>query len=209
VIYFERERQTWRNNRAAINANTEGIVWLIGRFLHWLMWLTPTQWGFTLLPGEACTKILEARLNRFTESYVPSVLIASALIYYLAPRVPFVWLTYLLAWLSTYFSASSLVVWLHIVLLQRTFEPIKSAERSLLLFICNAAQIVVMFATWYRLGGYSETDALLKSVLTFATIGYAECKPFVAMAQIATDFLLLAIFLGFLLGQFEAKNGGK
>jgi hypothetical protein len=86
---------------------------------------------------------------------------------------------------------------------------LKSAERSLLLFICNAAQIVVMFATWYRLGGYSETDALLKSVLTFATIGYAECKPFVAMAQIATDFLLLAIFLGFLLGQFAAKNGGK
>jgi hypothetical protein len=94
VIYFERERQTWRNNRAVINANTEGIVWLIGRFLHWLMWLTPTQWGFTLLPGEACTKVLEARLNRFTESYVPSVLIASALIYYLAPRVPFAWLTY-------------------------------------------------------------------------------------------------------------------
>jgi hypothetical protein len=43
---------------------------------------------------EACTKVLEARLNRFTESYVPSVLIASALIYYLAPRVPFAWLTY-------------------------------------------------------------------------------------------------------------------
>jgi hypothetical protein len=42
---------------------------------------------------------------------------------------------------------------LHIVLL-----GIKAAERSLLLFICSVAQIVFMFATWYRLGGYSKTN---------------------------------------------------
>jgi hypothetical protein len=207
VTHFQRERQTWQNNRAKIDKETEGIVWLIARFLHWLMWLTPTQWGFTLLPREADTKTLEARLNRFTEWYVPGVLIASALIYYLAPRVSFAWFTYLLAWLSTYISASTLVVMLHIVLLQPTFGPIKSAERSLLLFICNAAQIVVMFATWYRLCG--QPAPLLKSILTFATIEYANKMPRLAIVQIATDFLLLAIFLGFLLGRFGAKNGSK
>jgi hypothetical protein len=182
-------------------------VWLIGSCLHWLMWLTPTQWGFTLLPGQACTKILATRRNRFTEWYVPGVLTASALIYCLAPRVSPAWPPYLLASLSTYISASTLIVMLHIVFLQRAFEPIKSAERSLLLFMFNVAQITFMFATWYKLGGVS--GPLLQSVLTFATIGHAETMPPVAMAQIATDFLLLAIFLSFLLYRFGAKNGAN
>jgi hypothetical protein len=41
VTHFQRERQTWQNNRAKIDKETEGIVWLIARFLHWLMWLIP------------------------------------------------------------------------------------------------------------------------------------------------------------------------
>jgi hypothetical protein len=194
VIYWQRELLTWQNNWAKINADTEDIVRCIGRCLHLLMWLTPTHWVFMLLPKDW--------LDCFTEWYVVVVLIASVLIYCFVPGFWF-------ALLSTAISASTLNVMLHIVFLQRAFGPIKSAERSLLLFMCNVAQIVFMFATWYRLGCYSGTDALLKSVLTFATIGYAECMPLVAMAQIATDFLLLTIFLGFLLGQFGAKNGGK
>jgi hypothetical protein len=138
----------------------------------------------------------EHRRDRFTEWYVFVALLASGLIYYLAPD---------LAWLSTYISASTLIVMLHIVLLQPVSGPIKFAERSVVLFICNVAQIVVMFATWYRLCG--EPEPLLRSVLTFATIDYAKTMPCecVAMAQIATDFVLLAIFLGFFLG----RNGGK
>jgi hypothetical protein len=98
---------------------------------------------------------------------------------------------------------------MNIVLLQGLFGKILSPERSLLLFMCNVAQVTVMFATWYRLGGYSGTEALLKSILTFATIDYAEKMPRVAMVQIATDFLLLAIFLSYLVGQFGLKNGAK
>src|SRR6266436_6903585 len=154
-MYFQRELQDWRYKRAKINLNTEGIVWLIGTFLHRSLWATPTQWAFTLLP--------EDRRDCFTEWYVVGVLIASVLIYYLAPSVRF-------AWLSTYISASTLIVMLHIVFLQPVFGPVSSPERSLLLFICNVAQIVVMFATWYRLCGYpTKTEALLKSILTFAT----------------------------------------
>jgi hypothetical protein len=62
-----------------------------------------------------------------------------------------------------------------------------------------------MFATWYKLGGVS--DPLLQSILTFATIGYAPAMPRVAMAQIATNFLLLAIFLSHLIGRVGPKNG--
>jgi hypothetical protein len=191
VIYFQRERQTWRTDQAKINSNTEGIVWVTGRCLHRLMWFTPPQLAFTLMP--------EDRRDRFTEWYVVGVLTASVLIYCFVPG-------FWLALLSTYFSTSSLIVMLHIVLLQRAFGSIK-AERSLLLFMFNVAQIVVMFATWYHWGG--EAKPLLTSVLTLATIDYAKTMPRVAIAQIATDFLLLAIFLGFVIGQFGAKDGGK
>jgi hypothetical protein len=139
------------------------------------------------------------RLDSFTEWYVFGVMLLSVGIYF----VPSVWL----ALLSTYFSASTVIVMLHVVLLQRVFGPIASAERSLLLFMCNVVQIVFMFATWYRWG--REPGPLLTSVVTFATIGYAKTMPRVAMAQIATDFVLLLIFLGFLLGQLGPKNGAK
>ena len=182
VTHLQRERQTWQNDRAKIDEETQGIVWLVATLLHLLLWLTPPQLAFT-------------------RWYVFVALIASVLIYHSAPSLAW------LAWLSTYISASTLVVMLHIVLLQRIFGPIKSPERSLLLFMFNAAQIVVMFGTWYRLCG--QPAPLLKSILTFATIEYANKMPRLAIVQIATDFVLLAIFLGFLLGQFGAKNGGK
>lgn len=92
---------------------------------------------------------------------------------------------------------------------QRLFGDLQSPGRSILLFICNLAQIIFMFATWYRLGGYLKTEALLQSVLTFATIGYAEKMPLTAIAQIATNFVLPAIFLSHLIGQLGAKNGAK
>jgi hypothetical protein len=189
VRYFQRERERWRDDLAKINEIKEGIVRVAGKFLHRLMWATPAQLAFTLLP--------EDRRDGFTEWYVVVVLALSIGFYF----VPSVWL----ALLSTYISASTLIVMLHIVLLQPAFGPIKSPQRSLLLFMCNVAQIVFMFAIWYRWGG--QPHALLTSVLTVATIGYATTMPCVAMAQIATDFVLIAIFLSFLVGQFGAKSG--
>ena len=124
-------------------------------------------------------------LNWFTDLCVFVVLIASVLIYYKAPN---------LGWLSTVFSASTVIAMLNIVLLQRVFGPVSSLERSLLLFMCNVVQIVFMFGTWYQCR-YSDTEALRTSILTFATISYADKMPSVAMAQIALDFVLVAIFL--------------
>jgi hypothetical protein len=168
-------------------------VWVIGTFLHRSLWATPTQLAFTRLP--------EDRRDCFTEWYVVGVLALSIVIYF--PR------SVSLALVSTYLSVSTLIVMLHIVLLQRVFAETWSPERALLLFMLNVVQIVFMFGTWYRLGGYSGTEALLKSILTFATINYADAMPGVAMAQIATDFVLLAIFLSHLVGHLGSKNVAK
>jgi hypothetical protein len=192
-MHFRYGLGRWRSGLAKIANETEGIVRVVGVILYVLKLASPTEWAYIGFGTE------DRPLHWFTELSVFVVLVASFLIYYLAPD---------LAWLSTYFSATSVIVLLNVVLLQRTFEPIKSPERSLLLFICNVAQIVFMFATWYQCH-YSKTDALFKSVLTFATIGYAECMPLVAMAQIAINFLLLAVFLGFVIGQLERRMGAN
>lgn len=147
-----------------------------------------------------------------TDAYVFGVLLLSVC-FYLAPSKA-------LAWVSVYFSASTVIVLLNVVLLSRVFGPVYRPERSLLLFICNAAQITVMFATWYYL--FAVDKPLLRSILTFATIGYAGndsmkngamaqiptdfLEP-VVMAQIVTNILLLAIYLGQLMGRVGPKEG--
>jgi hypothetical protein len=140
---------------------------------------------------------LGRRDPRITDAYVFGALVFSVVTYFCAPNV---WC----AWFSTFFSASTVIAFLNVVLLQRVFGPVFSPERSLLLFICNAAQITFMFATWYYL--YEVPDPLFKSILTFATIDKVKHIPRVAMAQIGTDFVLLAIFLSQLIGRVGPGN---
>jgi hypothetical protein len=196
-MHFSRGFADWWTDLAKIAKRTRGIVRVVGVLLHVLpvVLLVPTQWVYMGFGTK------ERPLNWFTEAYVFAVVLLSVW-FFTAPSV-------CVALLSTWISAGTIVVMLHIVLLQGVFGAIASAERSILLFMCNVAQVVVMFGTWYRLcGGYSETEALLKSILTFATISYADKESCVAvaMAQIATDFVLLFIFLSFLLGQLGPKN---
>jgi hypothetical protein len=202
-MHFRRGFRHWWSRRAQIANKTQianekwGIVRVVGVPLYVLTVASPTTLAYIGFGTE------DRPLYWFTDACVVGSLILSVGIYYLAPNV-------CLAWLSTYFSAITVIVLLNIVLLQRVFGGIASPERSLLLFMCNVAQIVFMFGTWYRLcAGYSETEALLKSILTFATISYADKVPRIAMAQIATDFALLAIFLSHLVGQLGPKNGVK
>jgi hypothetical protein len=147
-----------------------------------------------------------------TDAYVVVALVFSVVTYFWAPC----------AWcavISTAFSASTLIVLLNVVLLSRVFGPVYSPERSLLLFICNAVQITFMFATWYYL--FAVDKPQLRSILTFATIGYAANESIekgaiaqiptaflepVAMAQIATNILLLAIYLSQLMGRIGPKE---
>jgi hypothetical protein len=81
----------------------------------------------------------------------------------------------------------------------------KSAERSLLLFIFNVAELLIAFAIFYRgCFGLRVLEAIKNAILVFGTIGYrndiVDISPIVAV-QILLDFLLLAIFLATLIGR--------
>lgn len=91
--------------------------------------------------------------------------------------------------------------------------PPKSAERSLLLFILNVAELLIAFAIFYRgRFGLRVGEAITNATLVFGTIGYrndiVDIPPIVAV-QILLDFLLLAIFLATLIGRvgpFEKRT---
>jgi hypothetical protein len=179
----------WCDNLTRVWKETIGIERWVGTPLYVLTLASPPNW----------VHILFRRKDPWiTDAYVFGVLVFSVVTYFLAPNV---WC----ARFSTFFSASTAIVLLNVVLLQRVFGAVFSSERSLLLFICNVAQITFMFATWYNLCGVS--DPLLKSILTFATISYVDKMKPVAMAQIALDFVLLAIFLSHLIGRVGPRNG--
>jgi hypothetical protein len=188
-MHFRGGRE-WCDNLTRVPKETGGIVRAVGIPLYVLLALaSPPTW----------VHICFGRKDPWiTDAYVFGVLVFSVVTYFFFPNV---WC----AGFSTFFSASTVIALLHVVLLQRVFGPVFSPERSLLLFICNAAQITFMFATWYCL--YRVPDPLFKSILTFATIDKVEHMPRVAMAQIGTDFVLLAIFLSQLIGRVGPGNG--
>ncbi len=139
------------------------------------------------------------QIEPLIDGYVVAVL-AFSIFAFLCP-------SYWLAAFSAYFSFSTIVVLLNIVLQNKVFGEIASPERSILLFMCNVPQIIFMFATWYHLCG--QEKPLLTSTLTFATISHAGNTPNLAMLQIATDFILVAIFLSHLVGQVGRKSGSS
>ena len=83
--------------------------------MHWCLWASPSQWASLALPKD--------RLDSFTEWYVFVVMLLSGGIYFF----PSVWL----ALLSTWFSAGTVIVMLHIVLLQRVFGSRAAFEAAL------------------------------------------------------------------------------
>ncbi|WP_315701232.1 MULTISPECIES: hypothetical protein [unclassified Bradyrhizobium] len=189
-MHFREGFREWRHRYLAIATRTSGIERVVGYFLHALTLLSPTQWRHIGFGRER-----DRSVDTWTEWYVILGLAISIVFF----RFP----SQAAAWLSTYFSAVTLIAVLNIVFLQRVFETIVSPQRSLLLFMCNVAQIVLMFATWYSVLGVE--DPLLKSVLTFATISYSADTPRIAIAQIATDFILLAVYLSHLVGRVGGR----
>ena len=145
VMHFRRGFRDWWGRRAQIANKTQianekwGIVRVVGVPLYLLTVASPTTLAYIVFGTK------EHPLYWFTDVCVVGALILSVGIYYLAPNV-------CLAWLSTYFSATTVIVLLNVVLLEGVFGGKASPERSLLLFMCNIAQIVFMFAIWYRWG---------------------------------------------------------
>jgi hypothetical protein len=191
-MHFRLGLRDWRHRFVTIATSTRGIVRWVGWILHSLTLTSPTQWMYIGFGSERD----RSAINTWTDLYVFVVLAISILIFFCPSQIT--------GWLSTYISATTLIAVWNIVLLQRVFGAISSPERSLLLFMCNVVQIVFMFATWYFL--YGENDPLLTSVLTFATISHSVNTPGIAMAQIATDFVLLAVYLSHLVGRVGGRG---
>jgi hypothetical protein len=60
--------------------------------------------------------------------------------------------------------------------------------------------LVFMFSIWYELKAPNE-NALFSALEVLGTLGYPDEATDVVGVQIATDFLLLAIFLAHLVGR--------
>jgi hypothetical protein len=140
------------------------------------------------------TTILLFAFNYFYSDLAP---LLSA---WLASYFPAFIANHFLAWLASYFLIGTIVLMANIVFLTKIFGPLKSIERTLLLFIFNLVQLILTFAIWYRsVLGLQAREALFKAMLVFGTIGYPEGAEVVVGVQIAADFFLLAIFLVFVL----------
>jgi hypothetical protein len=111
-------------------------------------------------------------------------------------------------WIAIYFLASIIVYLLNVVLLDhKVFGGVRSPERSLILFMLNVVQVVLIFAILYRLerpeelGGWR--DALVDALLVLGTVAvpFALKERPIAAFQVAVDFVLLAVFLAHFVGR--------
>jgi hypothetical protein len=133
--------------------------------------------------------------NRTIELYVIACLVITAINWWRGP-----WLLVTVA--CSYFTVSTIITFLQVLFLRKIFGDVESPERSLILFFCNVAQIVFMFAAWYVLvGSYSKENALFYSMLVLVTAGYPTDVGLIVGLQIATDLVLLAVFLAYILGK--------
>jgi hypothetical protein len=184
--------KSWRDYVAGfskIDRGLEGLEWLTTRFLY-VLWVPTLAF------------LLRIFLSRyFRQSLIVEVYVAgSAAVTFAA----WLWMpTCLWAILCSWFLFGTVVVLLHVVLLSKVFGDVQSAERSLILFICNVVQSVLTFSIWYQLkADLPKGDALFNAILVFATLGYPNEAPALLVGtQIATNFLLLAIFLAHLVGR--------
>ena len=92
--------------------------------------------------------------------------------------------------------------------------PPASIERSLLLIILNAIEVVQVFAVLYRSCLHLETqEAFLKATLVLGTIGAPDTNTPVAVAlvsfQVLLDFVLVVLFLAAFSGQLNMFKTNK
>jgi hypothetical protein len=111
--------------------------------------------------------------------------------------------------IAIYFLASIIVYLLNVVVLDhKVFGAPRSPERSLILFILNIAQVVLIFAIFYNSLGVSKPP-LVEALLVFGTINFPPEAPSMAAFQVAIDFMLLAVFLAHFVGGLGEGNDDK
>jgi hypothetical protein len=166
--------------------NLIGIERPFGHVILRLKYLTPSEW---LLSLSVCV-CGPGPYYWVTDSYiaVTTILLAAILV-------------------LIYFLVSMIINMANVVFLRKVFGEPASFERILLLFIFNVAQVILTFAIWYRYAfGKEAGEALFSAILVFGTIGYPKRADLIVGMQIATDVLLVAIFLAFILGNLRRQD---
>jgi hypothetical protein len=181
-----------------ISSRSKGIEWLVAAVLCLLQIFLLSFWLQRLL-RRICRRPLSLndrreQMDRVTEVYVVVCIVVTVFIWWMPTLAG--------AIICSYFSWSTIVVLLHVVFLSKPLGDVASPERSLILFICNVTQVVFMFSIWYQLEAHlPKGDALFNTLLVLGTLGSPDNAKVVVGLQIATDFLLLAIFLAHLVGR--------
>jgi hypothetical protein len=112
---------------------------------------------------------------------------------------------------------STIIVLFNVLFLTKLsfIGAVASYERTLLLFLVNIVQAVLAFAILYQLTlpNLTACKALFESLRVFGTVGHPERAEPIVGVQIATDFVLLAVFLAFFVGRLgkldkrQSENG--
>jgi hypothetical protein len=186
----------FRDDFKKIGRELQGVEWFVGTVLY-LLWYFLLSYWLSHSP-----RIRKERRRFVIELYVVFCLVATIANWFFGPCF---WVSVL----CSYFAASTIVTLLQVLFLSKIFGDMESPERSLFLFICNVVQIVFMFACWYQLLGAAHTrdDALFTSMLVLATAGYPQDVHGIVELQIASDLVLVAVFLSHVLGKIGRRFG--
>jgi hypothetical protein len=178
--------------------NLIGIERPFGHVILRLKYLTPSEW---LLSLSVCV-CGPGPYYWVTDSYIAVTTILLAAILVLSHYWPLLSIVF-----AIYFLVSMIINMANVVFLRKVFGEPASFERILLLFIFNVAQVILTFAIWYRYAfGKEAGEALFSAILVFGTIGYPKRADLIVGMQIATDVLLVAIFLAFILGNLRRQD---
>jgi hypothetical protein len=177
-----------------------GIERLVASVLYVLSYVQLSYWlSHNPIVNWLSDRVWSKAPNRTIELYVIVCVVITVTNWSHGPRL----------WLSVvcgYFTVSTIITSLQVLFLGKIFGDVESPERSLILFFCNVAQIVFMFAAWYELiGAHSKDDALFYSMLVLVTAGYPSNAQLIVELQITCDLVLIAVFLAHILGKL-GKN---
>jgi len=190
----------WCDKRGEIIRETVGIERQFGLVIYALKMITALQIP-QLLRGKS-----ELWPPCRTESFVVIVTIVLGGL--------LLWSNYLPGWLlwvaAGYILANDIIILLNVLFLSKLFGSVASYERTLILFMLNIVQVLLIFAIFYRLRipDLDAVNAVFETLLVFGTIGYPKEAKAVAGFQIAIDFLLLAVFLGHFVGRLGPRKEG-
>lgn len=187
----------WRSDLAKLRLTSQvgGIEWIFDLTIYFLKIFVPSEW-IQIYFGRRRTGI------SFIDVYVIVITIILVCFLVWPDRVP-----RLSTIFAGYFLATNIIILLNVLFLTKLLGPVASDERSVLLFFLNVLQVVLTFAIFYRCKlSISMNEALFQTLLVFGTIGYPSGANAIVGSQIAIDFLLLAVFLAFFVGNLGKRS---